>query len=501
MNRVRLARLKRRLRHILLTLLIVLAVVLIVPQAYWYAEAQGPVPPGILLGGLDLGSSDRAAIDSALQYTFSQPVAVYFDQERLILQPRDIGFKVNTTAMLDEAAKRAEGLGRWRGFVYHLVGRPVPPVEVPLQYEVDAGALAGWLDNVATQYDRPPEPAHALPLLEGHVPTDTLPFVEGQPGLALAAQESLPALIEALTSPDDREAHLVLVETPPPAPTIDALGELIAARAAPWPGIASVFVRDIGRGEETSIDGDVAFAGMSTMKIPILVEVYRKLDRPPNIEERKLLTETLGLSGNFSANLLLRLIGDGSAQKGTDVLTASMAKLGLVNTFMATPYDVEAQSHFITTPANSRTDLTTLPDTHMQTTAKDMGLLTEMIVQCAEGGGTLLAAYAPDITQAECQEMIETMKLNRLEALIPAGLPADAEHAHKHGYINDSHADVAIVWGPTGPYVLSIYIYMPGWVQWELSNGFMTDVSRMTWQYFDWIAQSRRSDGEHEGAK
>lgn len=489
MKQLRLARLKRRVRHILIALLILVTLALVVPQAYWYAEAQGPVPPGILLGGLDLGSSDIAAIDSALQYTFSQPVAVYFDQERLILQPREIGFQVNTEAMLADAAQQAEGFGRWRGFVYHLIGRPVPPVTVPLQYEIDTGALAAWLDNVAATHDRPPEPAHALPLVEGRVPTDTLPFVEGQPGLALATQESLPALVTALTSPDAREAHLVLVETPPPAPTIDALGELIAARAASWPGIASVFVRDIGRGEETSIDGDVAFAGMSTMKIAILVEVYRKLDQPPNIEERKLLTETLGLSGNFSANLLLRLIGDGSAQRGTEILTASMARLGLENTFMATPYDVEAQSHFIRTPANVRTDLTTYPDTHMQTTAKDMGLLVEMIVQCAEGGGTLLAAYAPDITQDECREMIETMKLNRLEALIPAGLPPGTEHAHKHGYINDSHADVALVWGPTGPYALSIYIYMPGWVQWELSNGFMTDVSRMAWEYFAWVSR------------
>lgn len=489
MKQQRLARLKRRVRHILIAVLILLTLALIVPQAYWYAEAQGPVPPGVLLGGLDLGSSDRAAIDRALQYTFSQPVAVYFDQKRLILQPHDIGFRVNTEAMLADAAAKAEGLGRWRGFVYQLVGQPVPPVTVPLQYEIDTGALAAWLDTIAAQYDRPPEPAHALPLVEGRVPTDTLPFVEGQPGLALAVQESLPALVTALTAPHDRAAHLVLVETPPPAPTIDVLGELIAARAESWPGIATVFVRDIQRGEETSFNGDVAFAGMSTMKIAILEEVYRKLDRPPNIEERKLLTETLGLSGNFSANLLLRLIGDGSAQRGTEVLTASMARLGLKNTFMATPYDVEAQSHFIKTPANTRTDVTTNPDTHMQTTAKDMGLLAEMIVQCAEGGGTLLAAYAPDITPAECQEMIETMKLNRLEALIPAGLPPDTEHAHKHGYINDSHADVALVWGPTGPYVLSIYIYMPGWVQWELSNGFMTDVSRMTWEYFTWLAR------------
>ena len=479
---------KKQLRRIVLLLLVIVGAALILPQAYWYAEAQGPVASGVRLAGLDLGASDAATIDASLQYAFTQPVAVYYDQKRLILQPRELGLRVKTADMLAAAAEQTQGLGRWRGFVYHLLGRVTPPITVTLQYEMDSGALAAWLADVAARYDRPPEPAHALPLVNGKIPTDVLPFVPGKPGLKLAMQESIPGIIAALSSVSAREAHLVLVKTPALPPDISTLQELLSARAAQWPGIATIFVRDIGRGQEVNVDSQVAFAGMSTMKIAILIEVFRHLDRPPNIEETKLLTQTLGLSGNFSANLLLRVVGDGSAQRGAEVLTASMRKLGLVNTFMATPYDVEAQSFRITTPANSRTDLTTNPDIHMQTTAKEMGLLAEMIVQCAAGGGNLLAAYYPDITQEECQKMIETIKLNKLEALIPGGLPAGTPVAHKHGYINDSHADVAIVWGPSGPYILSIYIYMPHWVLWELSNGFMGEVSRATWTYFTWVA-------------
>ncbi|MFZ2423357.1 MAG: serine hydrolase [Anaerolineae bacterium] len=479
---------KKRIRQALILILLAAVAAFVAPQAYWYAEAQGPVPPGVRLAGLDLGASDAATIDASLQYAFSQPVAVYYDQKRLILQPREIGLRVKTADMLAAADAQTRGLGRWRGFVYHLMGRVTPPITVTLQYAVDSGALATWLDDVAAQYDRPPEPAHALPLVSGKIPTDTLPFVAGKPGLSLAAQESVAGIMAALSSADKRETHLVLVETPAPPPGIGALQELLSARAEHWPGIATVFVRDIGRGQEVNVNSDVAFAGMSTMKLAILVEVFRHLDRPPNIEETKLLTQTLGLSGNFSANLLLRVVGDGSAQAGVEVLTASMRKLGLVNTFMATPYDVEAQSFRITTPANSRTDLTTNPDIHMQTTARDMGLLAEMIVQCSEGGGTLLAAYAPDITQAECQKMIEIIALNKLEALIPGGLPSGTRVVHKHGYINDSHADVAIVWGPSGPYVLSIFIFMPRWVLWEFSDGFMGEVSRATWDYFTWAA-------------
>ena len=72
------------------------AAAFVAPQAYWYAEAQGPVPPGVRLAGLDLGASDAATIDASLQYAFSQPVAVYYDQKRLILQPREIGLRVKT---------------------------------------------------------------------------------------------------------------------------------------------------------------------------------------------------------------------------------------------------------------------------------------------------------------------------------------------------------------------------------------------------------------------
>ncbi|MFZ1241088.1 MAG: serine hydrolase, partial [Anaerolineae bacterium] len=83
---------------------------------------------------------------------------------------------------------------------------------------------------------------------------------------------------------------------------------------------------------------------------------------------------------------------------------------------------------------------------------------------------------------------IEIIALNKLEALIPGGLPSGTRVVHKHGYINDSHADVAIVWGPSGPYVLSIFIFMPRWVLWEFSDGFMGEVSRATWDYFTWAA-------------
>ena len=104
----------------------------------------------------------------------------------------------------------------------------------------------------------------------------------------------------------------MLVEVPPPPPSIKELEKLLAARRS-LPGHRQHLLRQAGADEEVAIEPDIAFAGMSTMKIPIMMELYRSMiDGQPDVETTKLLTETLGLSGNFTANLLLRLVGGGA---------------------------------------------------------------------------------------------------------------------------------------------------------------------------------------------
>ena len=63
----------------------------------------------------------------------------------------------------------------------------------------------------------------------------------------------------------------------------------------------------------------------------------------------------------------------------------------------------------------------------------------------AEGGGTLRAAYAGELTAEEGQAMIELMLQNHEAVLLEGGLPPGARLAHKHGYVADTHADAAIV--------------------------------------------------------
>jgi hypothetical protein len=276
------------------------------------------------------------------------------------------------------------------------------------------------------------------------------------------------------------------------------LGRIIENELTLFPGIASVFAKDLQTGEEISINAHVAYAGMSIIKIAIMEEGYRYLDEPPDVDTTKIMTETMTLSGNFTANLLLRMIGEGDAYRGTGILNRSMQRLGLVNTFMATPYDEDVVPPTIITQANSRTDLNTEPDPYMQTTPADMGLLLEMVYQCSKGGGALTYIYPGELNAEECQAMIDHMLGNQLSAegdvpvLIEAGLPDDTLIAHKHGWVADTRADAALVFTPGGDFVLVIYLYQPGWVDWEQTNSNMTRISRLLYNHFNPPASSSK---------
>jgi hypothetical protein len=102
-----------------------------------------------------------------------------------------------------------------------------------------------------------------------------------------------------------------------------------------------------------------------------------------------------------------------------------MKHLGLESTFLAGFFYAGApQLKIYKTPSNQRTDVTTDPDTYSQTTSAEVGQLLADIYECSQlGGGTLLAALEDEITQEECQMMLQNLKNDHTPALIPAGVP------------------------------------------------------------------------------
>ncbi|MFQ6100469.1 MAG: serine hydrolase [Anaerolineae bacterium] len=449
-------------------------------QYFDYRSTSRILAPGMTMAGMPVEGMTREQALQALEAAFATPVEVTYQEQQLSLSSDSVELRCNaeeTAANLDAVLAARGGLD---GFIAHILRRPPDPVDVPVVVNYSEERLDGFLARVVRQYDRPPQEPVPLPV--------SLTFRPGQPGYELDVAPSRARLVAALVSATDRQVELVVRTEEAPPLDLDMLGQLLQSLLDDHEGlIPGIFVKDLQTGDELEINADVAYAGLSVLKIAIMEETYRVLDAPLDFEVTDWLSDTLGVtSSNFKANLLLRdIVGNGDGYQGAENLTASLHYLGLLNTFLATPYDEEIAPPTIVTPANSRTDITTEPDPYMQTTPLDVGLLLEMIYQCSHGGGALMVAYPGAFTADECSQMIEWMSTSHTDSLIETGVPAGTQVAHKHGFTGDTHADAALVFSPGGDFVLVVFLYRPQWLEWEESNPLVADIATATYNYFN----------------
>ncbi len=471
----------RRVLRVLLILFLVAVALLALPYIR-YRRTAGVVPAWVRIGGLEVhGATESEAIVS-LTRGLDEPLELLHGDERLVLRPETVGFQVDPYAMIKEAQALDLPNHLVRYLVENSLERTPRTLEIPLKFSYDDAALETWLDEMIATHDR--APGAPIPVLE------SLTLTPGKPGLETERSGAKTAILAALANPSSRTVRLPVKETPPLPIGVEALGSLLQARLDEFPGIGSVWLHYLPTGEEIAINADVAYAGTSTLKIPILTQLYRKLDAPPGIETSKIISETMMHSGNFTANLMLGLIGNGDWDAGVAEMNRSFKTLDMKNTFMATPYDRKlAVTPRIVTEANQRTHINTEPDPYMQTTPRDIGSALQMLVACSEGGGTLIAVYGDQITPEECQQALHFMSFNEMTELLVGGLPKDAKAVHKHGYVPDTHGDVAAIWGPAGPYILTVFLYRPTWLEWAYSNPTMQDLAKASWNVFQQMAE------------
>jgi beta-lactamase class A len=454
-------------------------------QYFDFRSANRTLPVGMTMAGLSVEGKTREQALGDLEGAFVTPLEVTYQEERLSLHPDSVELRYRaeeTAVSLDAALEEQAGI---EGFIAHVLRQPQAPIDVPVAVTYSEDRLDNFLARVAGQHDQLPQEPVLL--------TDNLAWRPGRPGYELDVEASRERLAAALVSATREPVALVVQVEEAPSPDLDLLEQLLLPILNDHPDLTpGIFVKDLRTGAELGINADVAYTGLSVLKIAILAESYHTLDLPLDPEITAWLSNTMGVNdSNATANLLLRdVIGKGDSYQGVENLTNSMNRLGLVNTFMATPYDRdEAEEEIvpltIVTPANSRTDVSAEPDPYMQTTPLDMGLLLEMIYQCSRGGGTLMVAHTDAFTVDECKQMIEWMSANRIDSLIEAGVPVGTKVAHKHGFAGDTHADAALVFSPGGDFVLVVYLHRSQWLEWEESAPLISDIATATYNYLN----------------
>ena len=245
----------------------------------------------------------------------------------------------------------------------------------------------------------------------------------------------------------------------------------------------AIAYRDLRTGYAASIHGDVVLHAASTMKVPVMLEVFRAADGG-----RLDLDQPVPLTNSFAS------IVDGSPyalDPADDSDPEPYAHLGeswplrrLVSAMIV------RSSNLATNLVIARAD-----PRAVQATCEVLGTRAMRVRRGVEDGkafaaglnnvttaddlATLLVALANDTaaSPASCAAMRTILEAQEFNDLIPAGLPPGTRVAHKTGQITAHQHDAAIVHPPDGtPYVL--VVLTQGWAEARESAAVIADVAR-----------------------
>ncbi|HVN55222.1 MAG TPA: serine hydrolase [Anaerolineaceae bacterium] len=476
-------------------ILIFSAVLLTVFQLIRFSRVRGNYPSGQVIAGIPVGGLDRSQAAQRLIQAYSQPVEIHYANAVIQFKPSVVGFELGLESMLSAADLQRASEPFWADFWNYLWNRSSTPGQIPLLASISEDRLRAYLrSEIAPRYDRPPSPALPVP--------GTVNFQSGEPGTTLDVDRAVILIEDALKSPTARVVNLSVQKTSAPRLSLDNLQILIQQimAVAKYDGLAEIYLKDLQTSEELhfaydngkNVEPDIAFTAASTMKLPVMVSVFRQVSDPPPQEVVRLVTEMIDLSDNDSTDRVARNVID--KDKAPLKVSEDLQTLGLKNTFWGGFF--APGSPLLTnfkTPANQRTDISANPDIYSQTTPLEMGLLLDDIYQCAQtGGGTLPAAFPGQISQAKCQEMITVMTGNHIGVLLQAGLPDGTLFAHKHGWVTEFEdglihniADVGIVYSPGGNYIIAIYLNHPTQLVFDPVNQMVAQISTAIYNFYN----------------
>ncbi|MEN4012025.1 MAG: serine hydrolase [Chloroflexota bacterium] len=475
-------------------LFLFLGMLLTVLQLIQYSRLRTAFAPGTVIAGVPVAGLDRRQAAERLTQAYSIPVEVRYADAVINIRPSAAGFSLDLEAMLAAADQQRIAQPFWQAFWDFLWNQYPAPAEVPLRASFSEDRLKTFLrDEIAARYDRPSSPASPLP--------GTTTFEPGQPGTVLDIDRAVILISDAMRNPSSRVVNLSFNRVSPSRPAFQnlqvMLQQVLSTRG--FDGLAEIYILDLQTGQEINFaynDGQIiapgiAFTAASTMKIPIMVSVFRRIEEPASLEVSNLLESMIELSENDPADRLMQVVLD--ARLGPLELTSDMQTLGLRNTFLAGYFYPGAPLlRSFTTPANQRTDINSSPDRYNQTIPMEVGVLLSDIYQCAAtGGGTLAAVFPGEITQSECRLMISLLSRNRIGVLFQAGLPEGVQLAHKHGWITDpadglihTMSDAGIIYTSGGNFVMVVFLYHPTQLLFNPANELMASLAQGVYNYY-----------------
>ena len=265
--------------------------------------------------------------------------------------------------------------------------------------------------------------------------------------------------------------------------TLDA--EVRAIIAGSGAEVAVAFRTVDGR-DELLIDPDKVFHAASTMKVPVMIELFRQAGKGALS-----LDEKLPIRNRFKS------IVDGSPYKlseGDDSDKEIYAAVGKSLTLrQLCEAMITVSSNFATNLLIERLGVEKIRNTVTRLGADGMQVLRGVEDQKAFDKGlnnsttarALLVLFqklatGQAVTATSDAAMIDILKRQKFNEAIPAGVPAGTPVAHKTGNITRIHHDAGIVYAPR-PYVLVILVR--GIPDQKVSAPLMSKISAAVYQH------------------
>ncbi|HTU82893.1 MAG TPA: serine hydrolase [Candidatus Acidoferrales bacterium] len=256
--------------------------------------------------------------------------------------------------------------------------------------------------------------------------------------------------------------------------------------AANLPALSGVDIVDLSTGYRAGFNAAASMPAASTIKIPVMVEVFAQLaagrfdldrrvtllasdkdwgsgdlcDAPvgSTYTVSQLLVKMIDISDNTATNMLIRLVGRRNINR-------EMGDLGLRHTHLAD--DV-------------RTDEWSIRQ-QLRTSPADLARLLALM------------ARRELVDEWSSNEMVSILARDEINTLLPEPLPENVVVAHKTGSLDDTMNDAGIVYAEDAPYVIAVMTTaLPSQ---DLGRSFIRAVSRIAYTSELQFAQWRAATG------
>lgn len=289
-----------------------------------------------------------------------------------------------------------------------------------------------------------------------------------------------------------------------PKPTLaktDSLRKELDGIADRFHGKIGYSLHHLKTGDRLDRLGDEQFPTASTIKLALLFAAMAKVEKGEiGYDDTRELTEQdrqygTGLLHNYRAGTkvslrdLLNLMitqSDNTATimlgqwMGSEVINAWLDRHGLKQTRLLVPFPYRGRFEEAQAKGGKEWELLKVWGMGV-TTPKEMRSLMEMILDGRAG------------TPAACNEMQRILSHQYYDDGIASQVPPWVSVASKHGSEDTTRSDVAIVYSPSGNYVLAIYTKeaKDAGVKWDNEQDTaMRAISRAVWRYYhprsDW---------------